>query len=147
MNRKLGGFLLGKSSDGHMANNSPLYSKSVEFGNATVADSVGDTFQSRYIPQQTPLGISQYSISPVYPHKQIMDYQRYRNGLSKDTLLKIDQLKRLLNRYPQFFPNPNQILTWTINWAFNGDNKILDENLEQLRYIDNLAKSRHFIER
>jgi hypothetical protein len=138
MKRKHGGFLLGKSSGRNLGSN-PFSYKSNNIGSVMVADSVGDTFQSRYIPQQGPLGPSQYSASPMYPAKQIMDDQRYLGGLSEDTLLKIDQLKRLLNKYPQFFTNPNQILTWTFHWAVNGDNKILDENLEQLRYIENLA--------
>jgi hypothetical protein len=45
--RKHGG-LLGRSSDRSMANNPPLYSKDVQFGHATVADSVGD-FQPNYL--------------------------------------------------------------------------------------------------
>ncbi len=136
MKRKHGGFLLGKSSDGYVANNPPSYNKSVQLGHATVADT---SFQSRYQPQQGPPGISRYSAGPIYPARQILDDQGYGGGLSRNTLLKIDQFKRLLNKYPQFFTNPNQILIWTIHWAVNGDNNILDENLEQLRYIDSLA--------
>ncbi len=60
--RKHGGYLPDSSSDQSMANNPPLYSKSVPF--ETVADTVVDTSQPRYIPQQTPLGVLQYPASP-----------------------------------------------------------------------------------
>ena len=60
-----------------MANNPFWYNKSVQSGHATVADSIGDPFQPRYLPQQAPLGISQYSASPMHPPRQIMDDQRY----------------------------------------------------------------------
>jgi hypothetical protein len=46
--RKHGG-LLGRSSDRSMANNPPLYSKNIQFGHATVADSLGDAFQPSYM--------------------------------------------------------------------------------------------------
>jgi hypothetical protein len=140
MKRKHGDYSLDRSSAQYTLNNPTLYNKNVQPGHATVADSVGDGFQSRYIPQQTHIGTSQYSASPIHRSLPTMDDQSYGTGLSQDTLLKIERLKRLLNKYPQYFTNPNQILTWTIHWAVNGDNKILDENLEQLRYIDNLAK-------
>jgi hypothetical protein len=64
--RKHGG-LLGRSSDRSMANNPPLYSKNVQFGHATVADSLGDAFQPSYIPQQAPVEVSQYSANTFYP--------------------------------------------------------------------------------
>ncbi len=56
-------------------------------GSATVADSVGETFQSRYIPQQAPLDVMQYSASPIYRPPPRMDDQRYDTGLSLDNIL------------------------------------------------------------
>jgi hypothetical protein len=105
--RRHGGYLLGRSSDRYMANNPHSYSNSVQIRHATVADSVADTFQPRYTPQQTPLATSQYSASPIYPPvdvpqtfanpmyrpMQIMNHQNYGNSLSPETILKIAELK------------------------------------------------------
>jgi hypothetical protein len=69
-----------------------------------------------------------------------MPDQSFPTGLSQEAKLK--ELKRLLNKYPQYHPNPDEIIAWTVHWAVNGDNKILDENLEQLRRLDSLANRR-----
>lgn len=119
-----------------MANSPPLYNKSVQLGNATVADSIGDTFQSKYIPQQTPLGISQYSAGLPSVHDQ-----SFPNGLSQETIRKIDDLKRLVYKYREYQNNdPDEIVKWAIYCSSNGDNKFLDEKLKQLLTIDSLAK-------
>ena len=131
--RRHGGYLLGSSSDQYMANNPPLYNKSVQLGHATVADT---SFQSRYMPQQAPLEVSQYSTSPMQPPRGIMDDRRSGIGLSQETKRKIDELTRLMNKYPQFHTNLNGIIRWAINGAVKGDNQFLDEKLEQLRIID-----------
>jgi hypothetical protein len=102
MKRKHGEYSLDRSSGQYTPNN-PYHNIG-----GTVADSVGNTFQPRYLPQQAPLGTSQYPTSPVYPPRQIMDDQSW---LSQDTLVKIEQLKRLLNKHHQYFTNPNEILT------------------------------------
>jgi hypothetical protein len=134
MKRKHGGFLLGKSWDGYMANNPPLYNKSVQLGHATVADT---SFQSRYIPQQAPLGTSQYSASAMHRPRQIMDDQRYGTGVSQETTHKIDQLKRLVYKYRQYQNNdPDEIVKWAINGALKGDTQFLDKKLEQLQMIE-----------
>jgi hypothetical protein len=98
----------------------------------------GNTFQSRYIPQQAPLGISQYGTSPMHT---IHD-QSYGTGLSPETTQKIGELKKLLNKYPQYFVNSEEVIKWSVYWSVNGDNKILDENLERLRLLDSLANDR-----
>ena len=46
----------------------------------------------------------------------------------------------LVYKYSQYHTNPEEIVKWTINGAVNGENKFLDEKLEQLRSIDGLAK-------
>ena len=66
INRRHGGYLVGRSLGQHIANNPPLYNQSVHFRHATVADSVGDRFQPRYIPKQTPLDVSPNFASPMY---------------------------------------------------------------------------------
>jgi hypothetical protein len=112
-----------------------LYSKSVQLAHATVADSVGNNFQSRYIPQQTSLVTSQYSASPTYRPLPTMDEQRY--GLSHETIVNVEELKRLVHKYPQYQDtDPNMIVEWAIYCYMNGDNKFLHEKLEQLRTID-----------
>jgi hypothetical protein len=104
----------------------------------TVADSVGNIFQPRYLPQQAPLGTSQYSAGPTQP--SVRD-QSFPNGLSQETIRKMDELKRLVYKYREYQNNdPDEIVRWTINGAINGDNKFLDEKLKQLLTIDNLAK-------
>jgi len=63
--RRHGGYLLGRSSDRYVANNPPLYSKSLQLGHTTIADSIGEMFQPRYLPQQTPIGTSSSTILPL----------------------------------------------------------------------------------
>src|SRR5947209_429637 len=128
MKPKHGGFLLGKSSDRNLGSNPPSYKSNSHHsvGSATVADSIGNTFQSRYIPQQAP---------GTNPMHTIHD-QNYETGLSPETKRKIDEVTRLMNKYPQFHTNTNGIIRWAINSAVKGDNQFLDEKLEQLRIID-----------
>ena len=71
-----------------------------------------------------------------------MDDQRYDTGLSLDNILKIGELKRLVNKYPQYHTNPDGIIRLAIFNSINGDNKPLDEKLEQLRRIDSQANIR-----
>jgi hypothetical protein len=135
MKRKHGEYSLGRSSDRYMGNNPPLYTKSVEFGHATVAGRLGNSFEPRYVPQQAPLGISQYSAGPIY--RPPPDDQRYGTGISRETRLKIEELKKLVYKYPQHHNNdPDEIVKWAIYCSSNGDNKFLDDMLEQLRTID-----------
>jgi hypothetical protein len=131
--RRHGGYLPDSSSDRYMANNPPLYSKSVQLGHATVADT---SFQSRYLPQQAPLGTSQYYTSPIYRSTPSMDDQSYGSGLSQDTIVKIGEFKRLVYKYPQYHNNdPDEIVKWAIYCSSNGDDTFLDDKLEQLRSI------------
>src|SRR5215469_12778772 len=85
--RKHGGFLSGRSSGEFTTK-----TKSVRLGHATVADSIGNAFEPKYIPEQPPIGTSQYSVNPMYPPRQIMNV-RYETSLSQDTILKIEELK------------------------------------------------------
>jgi hypothetical protein len=131
-------YLAGRSSGQYMPDNPFWYKRHNPYNNvgSSVADSVGDASQPRYPPQQAPLEISRYA-SP-YP-SQIMDDQKYLGGLSQDTSVKIEQLKILLNKYPQYHKNPVGIIRLAIYNSINGDNTLLDDKLEQLRYIDSLA--------
>jgi len=99
-----------------MANNPALYNQSVQLGHATVADSVGDRFQPRYIPEQTPLDVSPNFANPTYPpvdvsqafanpmyrHMPTTDSQSYGTGLSWGAVQKIQELKGLMNKYSSY---------------------------------------------
>jgi hypothetical protein len=63
-----------------------------------------------------------------------MDDQSYETGLSRETIVRIDDLKRLANKYPQYCPEG--LMQWAILCCNDGDNRILDDKLEQLRTID-----------
>jgi hypothetical protein len=54
--------------------------------------------------------------------------------------LKIEELKRLMSKYPQYHENPDGIIRLAVYNSVNGDNTLLDDKLQQLRSIDSLAK-------
>ena len=136
-------YLAGRSS-GHYTPNNPFWFKRNNplhnFGSATVADSLGDPFQPSYIHQQAPPETSQYSPSSIYPPWQ--DDRINQSSLSQEKILKIEELKRLMSRYPKYHMNPNGIIQWAIHCSINGNNTFLDDKLEQLRSIDRLPKYR-----
>jgi hypothetical protein len=133
---------VGRASGQYMASHPFWYKRnersvqSHKFGSATVADTVGDTFRLRDGPQQAPLEVSQYSASPMYRPRHITDDQRYGAGLSQETILKIEELKRLVSKYPRYHTNPDEIVKWAVHQSINGDNKLLDDKLAQLRMIE-----------
>jgi hypothetical protein len=69
-----------------------------------------------------------------------MDDQSSSTGLSQDTIVKIDEVRRLMNKYPNYHMNPDGIIQWAIHCSIIGDNTFVDDKLEQLRTIDSLAK-------
>jgi hypothetical protein len=133
-------YLAGRSSGQYMPNNPFWYKHNNpyhNFGSATVADSVGDTFQPRYLPRQATVGTTQYSASPMHPPRQIIDDQSYGNGLSQGAIQKIQELKRLVNKYRHYQnSDPDEIVKWAINGALKGDTQFLDKKLEQLHMIE-----------
>jgi hypothetical protein len=132
-------YLAGRFSGQYKPDNPFWYKRNNPYDKigGTVADSVGNTFQPRYLPQQAPLGTSQYSASPMHPPRQIMDDQRYGTGVSQETTHKIDQLKRLVYKYRQYQNiDPDEIVKWAINGALKGDTQFLDKKLEQLQMIE-----------
>ena len=138
-------YLVGRSSGRYLASHPFWYKRnkvqSCKFGSVTLADSVGDVFQHRDDLQQAPLGVSQYSTNPILrPTTDIANDQEYGTGSSQETKLKIEELKRLANKYPQYCTNIYAIIKLALYYAtINGDNKFLDENLEQLRSIDSFG--------
>jgi hypothetical protein len=72
---------------------------------------------------------------------QIMDDQGNGSGLSQGAILRIEELRRLLNIYPQYQNNdPDEIVRLVVFYCIKGDNTLLDDKLEQLRSIDSLTK-------
>lgn len=92
---RLPDYLVGKTS-GQYAPSHPFWYKRTEniphkFRPATVADTVGDTFQLRDGPQQAPLGAPQDSAGLTF---------RHTHTTGQETKLKIEELKRLVYKYP-----------------------------------------------
>jgi hypothetical protein len=55
-----------------------------------------------------------------------------------EELLKVQELKRLVYKYPKYW-NPDGIIKLVTYNSINGDNQFLDEKLAQFRSIDRLA--------
>jgi hypothetical protein len=135
-------YLAGRSSGQYMPDNPFWYKHNNPYHNfgGTVADSVGNTFQPTYLPQQATVGTSQYSASPIYPPRQIIDDRSYATILPQSAVQKIQEFKALMNKYPKYHNNPDGIIRWAIYNSINGNNTLLDSKLEQLRTLDSLAK-------
>ena len=67
--------------------------------------------------------------------------------LSRETILKIEELKRLMYKYSQYHLNPDGFVKCVTYLSINGDNTLLDEKLEQLRRIDAISKGTPGIEK
>ncbi len=111
--------------------------------------------QEQHHPQQQEQSVSQ-SIPPTaiqgqpppdgspYPTDRTVQSQPMNTRedeettltLSRETTLKIEELKRLVYKYPQYHRNPVAVITCIIYYCSNGDNTLLDEKLEQLRTFD-----------
>jgi hypothetical protein len=68
------------------------------------------------------------------------DEEKTTTTLSRETILKIQELKRLMYKYSQYHRNPGAVINCIIYYCSNGDNTLLDEKLEQLRSIDAISK-------
>lgn len=134
----------GGSPDQYLASHPFSYKPANPYHNiesTTVADNGWNSFQPRYGLQQAPVGISQYSAGPIYPPTPMMDDQNHGTGLSPEKILKIEQLRRLVYKYPQYQNNdPDGIIQWAVHCSINGDNTFLDDKLDQLLTIDSLTK-------
>jgi hypothetical protein len=56
--------------------------------------------------------------------------------MSEDTIPKFVQLKRLLYKHPDTFPNPDIIIQGAKHFCMMGDNSFLEEKLAYLRSVD-----------
>jgi hypothetical protein len=59
--------------------------------------------------------------------------------LPQDFIQKIVELKRLLYRHPNTFPNPEIIIQGAKHFAMMGDISFLDEKIAYLRSVDAIA--------
>ena len=130
-------YLVGRGSGQYAADNPFWYKRNNPYqniGSATVADSIGNALQ---LSPHTHLGTSP---SPIHLPWQVMDDQINQGSLSQEKILKIEELKRLMNKYLKYHTNPDDIIRLAIFNSINGDDTLLDSKLEQLRSIDSLAK-------
>ena len=158
-------YLVGRNSGKYEASHPSWYRRPSKetrihkFGRAMVADTMGDSFPRRGLQQQTPfqsIGTTPQSppgqLSPAYqpqpsdlgisPYRpdqlcQTIDTTNDQGTLSQGTMLKIQELKRLIYRYPQYYSNPDAIIKCATYWSVNGDDKVLDDMLERFRLISN----------
>ena len=135
-----------------------------KFGPAMVADSLGHIFrpgglqrqqQARYQHQQQeqchrpsspaptqdqPPDVLPYPTDPTFQSQPTHIRRDDEQIITQETILKIQELKRLIYRYSQYHRNPGAVLNCIVYYCNNGDNTLLDEKLEQLRSIDTISK-------
>jgi hypothetical protein len=91
------------------------------------------------IQDRPPPDVLPYPTDPTFqsPSMNTTDDEK-TTTLSQETILKIQELKRLVYKYPQYHYNPNAVIKWATYCSNDGDNRFLDEKLEQLRMIDSV---------
>ena len=161
-------YLVGRKTGRYHASHSSWYrsrrskeNRIHKFGRANapvVADSMGHTFRPRGLQQQTPFqsipttklslpstfqpqpqppGVSPYPTDRI---SECIEKTNHQGALSQETIIKIQELKRLVYRYP-IFSNPDVVIKCVTHFSIiNGDNTLLDEKLEQLRTLDAISK-------
>ena len=92
------------------------------------------------IQDQPPPDLSSYPTDPTFQSQSMNTTDdEETTTLSRETILKIQELKRLVYRYP-IHSNPDAVIKCVTYFSINDDNTILDEKLEQLRSIDSISK-------
>ena len=84
------------------------------------------------IQNQPPQDVLPYPTDQTFQSQSTDDEKT--TTLSQETTLKIQELKRLVYRYAQYYRNPDAIIKCATYWSINGDNMILDEMLELSLY-------------
>jgi hypothetical protein len=156
-------YLVGRNSGRYRPSHPSLYrkrrrEKSIHnFAHAVAADSMGDTLPPKGLQQETlsmsiatPLSLPAASTSkpqlggvPPYPTDQISQSIHTTNDqgtISQETMLKIQELKRLMYKYPQYHSNPGAFVKCATFYSINGDSTLLDEWLERFHTIDAISK-------
>jgi hypothetical protein len=142
-------YLVGRKIGRYHASDPSWYRRrSHKFGHAIATDSMRDNFRpgglqgqyQHYRQQQDqPTSVSPYPNDQTFesqPTHITTDDEETITTLSQETILKIQELKRLIRRYPQYHHNPGGVITCVIHFYNDGDNSILVEKLEQLRTLD-----------
>jgi len=70
--------------------------------------------------------MSPYPNDPTFQSMNITD-DKETATLSQETILKIEELKRLIYRYSQYQRNPGAFINCIVYYCNNGDNTLLDE--------------------
>jgi hypothetical protein len=86
--------------------------------------------------------MSPYPNDPTFQFQSMntTDDEERTTTLSHETRVKIEELKRLVYKYPQYHRNPGAIISCVIYFCSDGDNSFLDEKLEQLRTLDSAIR-------
>jgi hypothetical protein len=154
-------YLAGRNSGRYQPSRPSWYRRSSKkrihnFRHATVtADSMGDTLSPRRLQHETPFQSIPTTLSlpstfqpqppdfSPYPNERIsqpIDTRNNQGTLSEETILEIQELKRLMYKYPQYHSNPDVVIKCVTHFSINGDNTLLDEWLERFRTIDAISK-------
>jgi len=89
------------------------------------------------IQDQSPQDVLSYPTDPTFQSQSMNTTDdEETTTLSQETILKIQELKRLIYRYSQYHRNPGAVINCIIYYCNDGDNTLLDEKLDQLRTID-----------
>ncbi|MGC1931022.1 MAG: hypothetical protein WA667_18790 [Candidatus Nitrosopolaris sp.] len=151
-------YLVGRNSGRYRPSHPSLYrrgrgEKGIHKLGTITADSVGDTFRPSGLQQQTqsiPRALSLPSTSQPQP-QSVSPYATDRISqpihttndqvtLSQETILKIQELKRLMYKYPQYHSNPDAFVKCATFYSINGNSTLLDEWLERFRIIGNFMR-------
>jgi hypothetical protein len=142
-------YLAGRGSGQYVANNPFWHKRNNLYQNIRSTDTVGNSFQPRFISQQTPLADSSYpsenrviadTTSSFRPETLLQPYHLPAATPNSDTpvvhhLQKLQELKILLGK----FSSPQNAYIILELAKFNlrqGDEQFLNERLEELRTLD-----------
>jgi hypothetical protein len=150
-------YIVGRNSGRYHASDPSWYrrpsKRRIHNLSATVtADSMGDTIGPGCLQRETPFQSIPTTLSlPSTFQPQPPDFSPYPNGripqpidtrnnqgtLSEETILKIQELKKLMYKYHS---NPDAFVKCATYYSTNGDNTLLDEWLERFRTFDAISK-------
>ena len=106
------------------------------------APSKGLQYQEQQQQQRSiPTSPSPSPMQPQYRtgqsiHNPANDEEEEEETISEDTKLKMYELRwLLLHKYPQFHPDPIELINNIVNSYLQGDYKPLDDTLKQLRAL------------
>jgi hypothetical protein len=138
-------YLAGRSSGQYMPDNPFWHKRNNPYHNIGSADTVGNSFQPRYISQQTPLAGSSYPsenrvvADSLFRHETLLQPYPLPVALPNSQRLtiqhKLDELKILAEKF-SFPEEARKILEWANIRLRQGDESFLNNKLEQLRMLN-----------